>query len=135
MNIIITLPTNQIEKIEKGEKTIELREFCPLNFRPQEDVIYVCVEGKREVVGYLVIESIFHASNWFKVWEDFGTEIGMPIDWYLYFFADADKLYLYFISKFVRYPKPLGLLIYFLRYTPPESYIYTAAKYYDEEDL
>lgn len=134
MNIIITLPINLIEKIEDGEKTIELRKNCPSNFHPQKDVVYICEKGKKNVVGYMVVSHIVHATNWLKTWEDFGSDIGVPFDWYFEYAADAEKLYLYFIEKFVRFDRPLGLLPYFLKCTPPQSYTYTSVKYFDEED-
>lgn len=134
MNIIITLPTNLLEKIENGEKTIELRKNCPSNFHPQKDVVYICEKGKKQVVGYMVISTIIHASNWIKTWDDFGSDIGVPVDWYIRYAAEAEHLYLYFIDKFIRFNQPLGLLPFFLKCTPPQSYTYTHVNYYDPDN-
>lgn len=51
MDVIITLPTNLIQLIKDGKKTIELRKNRPLFFNPEEDVIYICKKGTACVVG------------------------------------------------------------------------------------
>lgn len=56
MNIVITLPTDLIDAILSGKKSIEIRSKMPLNFETGKDVVYVCQKGFQRVPLFFTIK-------------------------------------------------------------------------------
>ena len=53
MNVVITLPQSLWKKIWRGEKTEEIRSVRPMCWNKDTDVVYVCLNGTRRIVGCL----------------------------------------------------------------------------------
>ena len=58
MNIVITLPSELIRKIQRGEKQVEIRKFAPESFYPSIDIVYICEKRKSAIVAYLELTRI-----------------------------------------------------------------------------
>lgn len=129
MNVIITLPSNLIQLIKEGKKSIELRKTCPLFFKPQKDVIYICEKGTGNVVGYMTIKRIIGTKNKFGILANWSKYIAVSPEWITDYIKDAEKLYGFLIGKYKSFDKPLSLNEYFHRLRAPQSFLYTSKNY------
>lgn len=125
MNVIITLPSNLIQLIKEGKKTVELRKRYPLFFHMNEDVIYICEKGTACVVGYIKIDAVVATQNKYGILTEWEKEIAVPHEWIENYIKDAKILYGYFIRYYREFEKPLLLKEQFKVSKAPQSYAYT----------
>lgn len=125
MNVIITLPSNLIQLIKNGKKTIELRKNKPLFFNPEEDVIYICQKGTAKVVGYMKIDAIKSTRNKYGILTEWAKDIAVPLKWIENYIRNAKELYGYFIGSYTEFDKLLSLRENFKVYRAPQSFAYT----------
>ena len=125
MNIIITLPTNLIQLIKEGKKTIELRKHCPLLFVSNKDVIYICKKGTACVVGYMKIDAVVVTLNKYAILTEWAKDIAVPQEWIKNYIKDAKVLYGYFIRYYREFEKPLPIKEQFNVSRAPQSFVYT----------
>lgn len=125
MDVIITLPTNLIQLIKDGKKTIELRKNRPLFFNPEEDVIHICQKGTAKVVGYLKIDAVKSTRNKYGILTGWAKDIAVPVKWIENYIRNAKDLYGYFIGSYTEFDKPLSLRENFKVYRAPQSFAYT----------
>lgn len=126
MNIIITLPSNLIQLIKEGKKTVELRKRYPLFFHMNEDVLYICEKGTACVVGYMKIDAVVATQNKYGILTEWEKEIAVPHEWIENYIKDAKILYGYFIRYYREFEKPLPLKEQFKVSKAPQSFVYTA---------
>lgn len=129
MNIIITLPSNLIQLIKEGKKTIELRKNCPNSFDTKDDVIYICQKGSASVVGYMKISHIVWTQNKYGILANWTKEIAVNPLWIENYIRDAKDLYGFFIDKYKEFDKPFSLRKYLAIKRAPQSFVYTAWNY------
>ena len=129
MNIIITLPSNLIQLIKEGKKTIELRKSYPLFFHRDEDVIYICEKGTACVVGYMKIDAVVVTQNKYAILTEWAKDIAVPQEWISNYIKDTKILYGYFIRYYREFEKPFSLRKYLAIKRAPQSFVYTAWNY------
>ena len=125
MDVIITLPSNLIQLIKEGRKTIELRKHYPLFFNKDEDVIYICKKGTACVVGYMKIDAVVVTQNKYGILTEWAKDIAVPREWIEKYIKDTKILYGYFILYYREFEKPLPLRENFKVYRAPQSFAYT----------
>lgn len=125
MNVIITLPSNLIQLIKEGKKTIELRKNYPLFFHREEDVIYICKKGTACVFGYIKIDAVVVTQNKYGILTEWAKDIAIPREWIEEYIKDTKILYGYFIRYYREFEKPLLLKKQFKVSKAPQSFVYT----------
>lgn len=129
MNIIITLPSNLIQLIKEGRKTIELRKHYPLFFNKDKDVIYICKKGTACVVGYMKIDTVVVTQNKYDILTEWAKDIAVPREWIEKYIKDTKILYGYFIGEYKFFDKPLTLEDHYHVYQGPGTFLYTSINY------
>lgn len=123
MNIIITLPQEQIADILNGHKTIELRKIYPMHFRENIDWVYVVTKGKDTVQMAFQI-SWFELTNMLdRVWKNYGKRLCIPYDWFAKYTQNAPYVFLLHIGKIAYAEKPIPLSDIKSNAKVPKSYI------------
>ena len=125
MNIVITLTSELIHKIQSGEKQVEIRKKAPLYFNPAIDVVNICEKGTSHIVAYMTLSEI---KPLIKDLVNIGwasRKAAVNISWLINYLENVNVFYVWSIKDITTLKTPIPISEIEGLKKPPQSFVYT----------
>ena len=124
--ILMSIKPEHIEKIQSGEKLIEIRKRFNKKWLGCRMTVYSS-SPDRAIYGYAIIADIKKESPE-KIWSRYGQDIGVERKIFDEYTNSCEKIYAIFLKDFEPYHNPvymsqIGGLLNFQDLKPPQSYL------------
>jgi len=123
--VILSIHPEYAEKIFSGIKQIELRRSRP-KFSPGTIVLVYSTAPVQKIEGFFIVSQIIENTPE-SLWNDYSDLCGVTEDEYQTYFNEALQSYGLFVSKAIRFPRPISLHDFqdiCPGFFPPQSYRY-----------
>jgi len=122
MNVLLSIKPKYAELIKSGFKKYEFRRKIWRKFGGSKVYIYSTSPIKKIIGAFDA--PIIHADLPHKIWELFGDHSGISEEEFFQYFRDSEIAYAIEIRNLIIFEEPRDPSIYFLDFTPPQSYLY-----------